>query len=90
MVSMTQNNKTRIWLSESNQKNLLLTCLAVCLILPFAMVDAQQSGATNVIAEIQKALAGQKELSQVLSYLNMSQKELVQALTTSQTGMFEM
>lgn len=54
------------------------------------MVDAQQSGATNVIAEIQKALAGQKELSQVLSYLNMSQKELVQALTTSQTGMFEM
>lgn len=56
-----------------------LLVLVLGLLHPFAM-DAQQTP-PNVISEIRDALAGHKELSRVVSYLNLGEKEFLQNLS---------
>jgi hypothetical protein len=45
-------------------------------------VDAQQA-TSNVISEIREALSGHKELSRVVNYLNLGEKEFLKTLTGS-------
>lgn len=81
----TITNKFRLSLLMT--KTILFSFVLFVLISPLSnMVDAQQPTGLNVIAEIQKALANQKEMSRVVSYLKMSQNELLEELTASQTG----
>lgn len=46
--------------------------------------NAQSS---NIVTEIRQALASHKELSRVANYLNLGEKEILQNLVTSQTGL---
>ncbi|XP_046437089.1 uncharacterized protein LOC124188487 isoform X2 [Daphnia pulex] len=63
-----------------------LLVLVLGLLHPFAM-DAQQTP-PNVISEIRDALAGHKELSRVVSYLNLGEKEFLQNLSGTQFTFF--
>lgn len=65
-----------------------LLLLALGLFQPFAMeVDAQQA-TPNVISEIREALSGHKELSRVVNYLNLGEKEFLKTLTGTQFTFF--
>ncbi len=64
-----------------------LLVLALGLLHPFAM-EAQQTP-PNVISEIRDALAGHKELSRVVNYLNLGEKEFLQNLSGTGLSIIE-